>query len=459
MADVGGLPEQRGYALPYYTRDGGDTEYLISNPGPGSVTGSLLVFGPECRPVGEPIRIRVDPNCTQSVRVRPIVPEHAGHAILDVDRPLVISILYLRRDDLALVGNALAGSDAIVGMLPGPAAKTYAFGYRTLPLGTDTLDGSLFVSNPSATYLGGALTLFDERCQSLGTKRISIPPGCTREFPFPPGHFGYGRVRVLAPAVLNLLHFSASAGGLTAAELLGDANQVQEPPPGAGILLDYTHGCRVAATGDMTMWESAVAAAGNTVDRLTTPPVTLAALQPYRAFVVVMPLVAYTPAETQAISDFVNVGGGLLIAQDYGIDPAFGGPAPWSWPTRSVMGAFGLVDDNNLVTDAAHNDAGFPGRVVFEASRCFRPHPVVTGLTAVSVDATCTFSSAAGWTTIVETDADAVPPNQPVLVERSVSSGRVLVFGDSNTWTDSEIGKYDNQAFGVRCADRVLFKI
>src|SRR5205823_1867732 len=142
--------------------------------------------------------------------------------------------------------------------------------------------------------------------------------------------------------------------------------------------------------------------------------------------------------ELQAISDFVKSGGGLLIVQDYGVSgPA--GPMPWSWPTRSVMGAFGLTDDDNMAIDVLHNDGagGLCGDVVFEASRCFKQHPILGGLAAVSVDAVCTFSAALGWTTIIATDADAIPPNQPVLIERSIGAGRVLVFGDCNQWSDS----------------------
>ena len=71
----------------------------------------------------------------------------------------------------------------------------------------------------------------------------------------------------------------------------------EPPPPGAGLLLDETHECRAAASGDMMMWLSALAAARITVDRLTSGPVTAAALQQYRAFAVVMPRVAYAAAE------------------------------------------------------------------------------------------------------------------------------------------------------------------
>src|SRR5215213_8985850 len=89
--------QARGYALPYFTRLSTDTEYLISNPGVVPVQGSLTVYGPECRPVGEPLRIQLDPACTASVRVGTMVADHAGYAVLDVSRPVVIGIFYLRR--------------------------------------------------------------------------------------------------------------------------------------------------------------------------------------------------------------------------------------------------------------------------------------------------------------------------------------------------------------------------
>lgn len=456
-----GPPAQSGYALPYFTRLGGDTEYLISNPGPASITGKLVVYGPQCRPVGEPVGIHVAPHCTQSVRIAAIVPNNAGHSILTFDHPPAVSILYSRARDQAVVGHALAGSDALTGWTPGIKSKTYAFGYRTQPLGPDTLSASLFVSNPNSTNLGGLFTVFDDLCQSHGTSKFSIKPGCTREFKLPPGHYGFGQIRVLAPAVLSVLHFAQSAGGLATAELLGEANRINEPPPpGAGLLIDYTHGCRGAATGDMGQWEAAVAAAGITVTKQVLPPITLAALLPHRAFAVITPRTAYASSEVQAIYDFVSGGGGLIVVQDYGVDPALGGPMPWSWPTRSVLGAFGIVDDNNMAQDTLHHDGASTGRVLFEAAQgCFASHPITSGLGTMLVDAVCTFSSAAGWTTIVQTDGDAVPPKQPVLVERAVGSGRVVVVGDPNSWTNAELGKFDNKAIGVRCAERALFKI
>jgi hypothetical protein len=43
MPGEDGRGDQRRYALPYYTRLGGDTEHLISNPGSVTLMGSLTL--------------------------------------------------------------------------------------------------------------------------------------------------------------------------------------------------------------------------------------------------------------------------------------------------------------------------------------------------------------------------------------------------------------------------------
>jgi hypothetical protein len=368
----------------------------------------------------------------------------------------------MRRGDATVVGNALAGRSALVGMPIRPAPTTYGFAYRTLPLGPDTLEASLFVSNPNSASLGGQLLVYGERCELLDRQQIGVRPGCTREYRLPSGHYGFGRVRVLAPAVLNLLHFSANAGGLAGAELLDADTEVPEPPPpGAGILIDDTHGCHDSFLfGNLTVWESALVSAGITVDHLTVSPVTAAALQPYRAFAVIGPLVAYDPAEVQAIANFVAAGGGLLIAQDWGNDPTTGtSPNAWSLPTRSVMSAFGLTDDSNLAEDTIHNEVGNSVWIRLEVGRNFGTHPVVAGLTTISFHHTCTLSGGSAWSSVVSTDTDTKPPNRPVVMERDIGAGRVLVLGDSNTLEDSTINENENQSFAVRCVERTIFKI
>jgi hypothetical protein len=447
---------QLGYAIPYYTRDGGDTEYLFSNAGSSPVTAGLLVFGPPCT-VAEAFRFVLKPHCTRTFRIRGIAPEHAGHSLLLADGELVVHLLYLGAKTLPVVGGELAGRDNLLTWAPEERSRTYGFGYRALPLGPEPLDGALFVSNPGGAVLSGVLVYYDQRCEPVKRHRVAVKPGCTAEFPFPRGGFGYGLIQVSGPPVLNVLHYAPRARTVAAAELLGDANRVDgpaDPPePGRKILFDDTHACRPGLVGDWTDYEAALTGAGYAVTHHTAPTVTLGALQPHDVFVVSVPRVSYAPAEKTAVVDFVNAGGGLLIVQDFG-------NAPWSGPTREVLNLFGTTDDNNFVQDPTHClTPGQSDDVVFDPTRNFLPHPILTGVTSFHVDAAASLSGGSGWTAIVETDGDSTPARRPAVVVRGLGAGRVLAFGDSNTWANHLIANLDNRKFGVRCAEWLLFQI
>jgi hypothetical protein len=454
LADRLEIPRlQSGYALPYYTRQGIDTEFLISNPNMGVVTGTLIVFGRECRVV-EKLRFDLGPNCTQSFFIRPIVPDHAGHVILVASLPVIPHTLY-HLEEQVVVGSALADRDNLFRWSPDEKARTYGFGYRALPLGAGTLDGSVFVSNPNSTTLTGLIAFFDQRCELAERKEIAIEPGCTEEYPFPQGRYGYGRIQVSNQAAINVLHFVRDGRSLAAAELLGEANRLEGPPeppkPGTKILFDDTHGCRPGLIGDWTDYEAALTGAGYTVAHYNAATVTLADLQNYDVFVISMARSYYSNAEKQAISDFANGGGGVMVVQDFG-------NAPWTLPTRDILNMFGANDDNNIVTDPTNND-GNPGWVIFDYQRNFLPHPITNGWKSFRVDAVCSLSGGGGWTTIVETDDDSTPVRRPVVLGRGFGSGRVLAFGDSNTWANHLLGAYENQLFGIRCAEWLLFQI
>jgi len=447
----------RVYALPYYTRDGADTEYLISNPNPTAVGVQLVVIGKECK-VAKKLEFTLKPNCTRSVRLRAIVPEHAAFCgVIVKESQLVIHLLYARADDIAIVGGELAGQDNLF-IWRNERSRTYGFGYRTEPLGNDKMSGAVFVSNPHSVNLTGQIIFFGQRCEAVAKKRISIKPGCTQEFPFPPKDFGYGLISVSAQAVINVLHFADSAKGLTAAELVGESNLVTaptEPPtqPRTKVLFDDTHDCRPGVTGDWTQYEAAIVAAGNTVAHHTAATVTLTALQRHDVFVVTIPRVRYSAAEKQAIVDYVNGGGGLLVVQDFG-------NAPWSVPTREILNLFGASDDNNMMEDPTNPfTPGQFAHVVFDAGRNFLPHPIVSGLKSFHVNAASTLSGGSGWATVVETDDDSNPARRPAVLARAFGSGRVVAFGDSNTWANHLIADLENRRFGVRCIEWLLFKI
>lgn len=446
----------RAYALPYYTRNGGDTEYLISNPNPSPVIVQLAVFGKECK-LRKKLKFELNPNCTRSIRLRAIEPEHASFCVVMVkEDELVIHLLYARGGDIAIVGGELAGRDNIHEW-KNEKSRTYAFGYRTVSLGQDDMEGAVFVSNPHGAMLTGQIVFYGQDCKVVAKKRVLIRPGCTQEYPFPKKDFGYGLIEVSAQAVINVLHFAMSAKGITTAELVGEANQVtlpSEPPKlRSKVLFDDTHGCRPGLVGDWTQFESALNSAGFTVAHHTSSTVTLMALQQHDAFVVATARAAYTAAEKQAIVDFVNGGGGLLIVQDFG-------NAPWSGPTREILNLFGANDDNNFMQDPTNHF--IPGQiddVVFDNQRNFLPHPIVNGWNDFHVDAAASLSGNPSWTTVVETDDDSTPPRRPAVIARAFGTGRVVAFGDSNTWANHLIANLDNQRFGVRCIEWLLFRI
>ena len=442
------------YALPYFTRSGGDTEYLISNPGSGSLGAVLGVFGKNCKLVKK-LEFKLGPNCTRSVRLRAIVPDHAGHCVLQASAEPIIHLLYYRAPDIALVAAAQVGRDNLLGWRRGEASRTYGFGYRALAPGHDTLGGAVFVSNPDSVTLSGQIAFFDQGCQEVARKRFRVAPGCTAEFGFPGGRFGYGTVEVSSPSAINVLHFAASSRGVASAELIGEADRVPSvaPRPRSRILFDDTHACRPGATGDWTQYEAALVSAGYSVTHFTQPPVTLAALRRHDVFVVASPRSPYTAAEKQAIADFVSGGGGLMIVQDFG-------NAPWSAPTREMLNLFGASDDNNTMQDPTNCFS--PGQfddVVFDYQRNFKAHPIVNGLKYFHVDAAASLSGGTAWTTVVETDDDSTPARRPAVLASSFGAGRVVAFGDTNTWADHLIGHLENKRFGVRCAEWLLLRI
>jgi len=445
----------RAYALPYHTVSGTDTEYLISNSNAKAVKVTFVVFGKKCK-IAKKQQFTLNPNCTKSLRLRAIVPEHAGHTILTSTADLVAHILYLRQKDVAVVGGELAGQDNLFAWLRQEKSRTYGFGYRALALGHDRLDGAVFVSNPNSTALIGKLVFYDQQCRATRPRRVAVKPGCTARYPFPNGRYGYGRIQVSSQAVINVLHFAASSKGIAAAELVGEANKLQSPPidpkPRSKILFDDTHGCRPGVTGDWTDYEAALVSTGYTVAHHTAPSVILTALKRHDVFVIAIARSSYSALEKKAISDFVNQGGGLLVVQDFG-------NAPWSVPTREILNLFGANDDNNFIHDPTNNVGGQIDDVIFDYQRNFLAHPITNGWKYFHVDAAASLSGGAGWNTIVETDDDSVPARRPVVIARAFGAGRIVAFGDTNTWANHLINHLENKHFGIRCAEWLLFKI
>jgi hypothetical protein len=106
--------------------------------------------------------------------------------------------------------------------------------------------------------------------------------------------------------------------------------------------------------------------------------------------------------------------------------------------------------------------------VVFDAQRNFFPHPILAGVNSFHVDAAPSLSGDVNWTTIVETDDDAIPARRPALMVRPFGAGRVIAFCDTSLWVhysengviyNDYLNNLDNKVLAVRCAEWLLFRI
>jgi hypothetical protein len=335
-----------------------------------------------------------------------------------------------------------------------PVPRAYAFGYRSFSLASSPVPGVVCISNPTANLLSGQVAFFDQSCRALRPIRLAVRPGCTREIPFPKDRYGYCRVDTSDSAVVNVLHLDPTGRLIAGAELITDENQVSSrsttPTGKKRVLFDDTHQCRPGLVGDWTRFESALRSAGLTVSHLSGA-ITPASLSECDVLVVAVARTAYNVVEKKAIASFVGNGGGLLMVQDFG-------NAPWSVPMRDLLNTFSTSDENNLIFDETNN-VGDPGWVLFEPARNYHPHTILTGINAFHVNAAASLTGGTLWETIVETDDDSVPSRRPVLIARNMGSGRLLAFGDSNTWADGLIADLDNQRLGVRSIQWLLQRI
>ena len=160
----------------------------------------------------------------------------------------------------------------------------------------------------------------------------------------------------------------------------------------------------------------------------------------------------YSASEKAAITSFVNGGGGLLIVGEWSFYQ------PLTVALSALLNIFGANYDDNQVEDPTnYEDQTY--YVLYDNQRNFLPHPIVDGLTQIKLFAGSSLSGGDGWKTIIETDDDSVPARRPIVICRPFGAGRIVAFCDSTFLTNVYIQSYDNKAFGLRCAEWLLFRI
>jgi len=442
------------YGLPYCTLNGGDTEYLISNPGTSLLTATLYVIDKKCRAM-KPIKYTLKPNCTQSVLLRKRQPEHAGFSGLVVSKAVVVQILYYRKG-LQVAGGELTDKDNLLLWLRDEKYRTYGFGYRRAALSTEDISGSVYVSNPNGTTMSGRIVFYDQKCRVAAKRAIRIPARCTAEYPFPKGRYGYGRAEVSLPAVINVLYSDGRSGHLTAAELVGSGDLLDvpaDPPtPGKRILVDYSHDNRMGGFQPFSKFVPSLRAGGLTVTEYQSGSITSALLRKHDAMVLSCPRVMYTDAEMKAITAYVNEGHGLMITTEYG-------DGIGRENANKILNLFGGQTDFNIIKDPTDNWQGTTYWPIFDYQRNFHSHPIVHGYKIVSAYGATSLAGGSGWQTVIETDSDSEPPNRPVLLARAFGRGRVLAYGDTNTFAGVTADRHENKKLALRCGEWILFRI
>jgi len=125
------------------------------------------------------------------------------------------------------------------------------------------------------------------------------------------------------------------------------------------ILFDETHEPSGNAPGYFTIedayseWAALLESRGMTVDSITSGPITYDVLKNYGMVVIPQSTENYTNAEIDALKQYVNDGGGLLILGEFGAFATQQGIYP---VVNEIAAEFGMAFNDDMVNDPTHNE-------------------------------------------------------------------------------------------------------
>lgn len=129
--------------------------------------------------------------------------------------------------------------------------------------------------------------------------------------------------------------------------------------PECKVLFDETHSPSGNGPGSYTIedifseWAALLESQGMTVESITTGPITYDVLKNYGVVVIPEPTEDYTDAEINAIKQYVNNGGGLLILGEWGPFATGQGIYP---VVNEIAAEFDMVFNDDTVYDPMHHD-------------------------------------------------------------------------------------------------------
>lgn len=189
-------------------------------------------------------------------------------------------------------------------------------------------------------------------------------------------------------------------------------------------------------------------------------PVTDAALAECAVFIVTAPAISYSDAELLALQAFVQSGGGVLLAADYGVSLTTGNPTSWAQPCKKIANAFGFTLDNNAVSDPDHNIYDYPYWITF-GTGAMGSHPIMQNVNTVQFFGATTLSGPDGSENLISTYPSATPASRAAATSAAIGSGCVVVTGNSLFMADVVAGRNVNGQLvdmtGIQCADNRRF--
>ncbi|MHB9036801.1 MAG: hypothetical protein ACYC64_09045 [Armatimonadota bacterium] len=197
------------------------------------------------------------------------------------------------------------------------------------------------------------------------------------------------------------------------------------------VLFDQYHSNQLSMSGaelwSLSMLAGELANNGYAVAGLEVP-VSAFELQACDVFVITAPAANYSSSEKTALQAFASAGGGVWMAADYGwfIDH----PTAWASACQGIANALGYNLDNNRVTDADHDLYDYLYWIGLDSSTLGN-HEVVRGVGSLICYSTTSLTGPSGASALVSTYSASNPPNAPLAMAGSYSSGRVVVTGSS----------------------------
>jgi hypothetical protein len=239
---------------------------------------------------------------------------------------------------------------------------------------------------------------------------------------------------------------------------------VDEPEAGDGglILLDRAHNNNFTLE-ELSYLDSRLAARGYEVVPFQGGDLA-GALRPVDAFVVIAPLSRFSRDEVQAVADFVNHGGRLLLVGDptrfnlrfeendfsftFHLDSA-------RLPLNSLARQFGVVFNGDYLYNTVENEGNF--RNILLRDGAFAEHPLTDGLENLVFYGSHSLSVVPGGRALLNSDENtwSSTTDRPggLTVAALGGEGNVLALGDFTFLTEPYHTVHDNAQFSVRIAD------